>query len=125
MLIILSCNKDKIEKEQTNKDLEDIKVSINIDDDEKNVSISKELIIDFSDKVLKLDGSEIDDKNIKEIFSFREGDNKRKEVVFNLDISNNNKQIKIKPNVLIKSTKYYFQVDGKEVKGKKWGKSAW
>ena len=44
MLIILSCEKDKIEKEQANGD---ISVSINIDNDEKNVSISKELIIDF------------------------------------------------------------------------------
>ena len=117
-LIILSCTKDKIEKKQTSKDLEDIKVSININNDEKDVSISRELIIDFSDKVLKLDGSQIDDKNMGEVFSFREGDNKGKEVVFNLNIGNDKKKITIKPNNLLKkSTKYYFQIDGKKLKG--------
>ena len=115
MLIILSCTKDKIEKGQTNGD---ISVSINIDNDEKNVSISREIVIDFSDKVLKLDGSEINDKNIKELFSFRESDSKGKEVAFDLNIGNDKKQIKIKPNVLNKSTKYYFKVDGKKLKGK-------
>ena len=115
MLIILSCNKDKIEKEQTN---EDIKVSINIDNDEKDVSISKELIIDFSDKVVKLDGSEIDDKNMREVLSFKQGDSNGKEVAFNLNIDNDKKKITIKPNVLNKSTKYYFRVHGKKLKGK-------
>ena len=118
MLIILSCEKDKIKKEQTNGDKE-IKVSINIDDDEKDVSISREIVIDFSDKVLKLDGSEINDKNMGEILSFREEDSKGKEVQFSLNIANDKKQITIQPNVLNKSTKYYFQIDGKKLKGAK------
>ena len=99
-------------------DTKDISVSINIKNDERNVSISKELIIDFSDKVVKLDGSQIDDKNMGEVFSFKQGDNKGKEVAFSLNIANDKKQIKINPNVLKKSTKYYFQVDGKKLKGK-------
>ena len=115
MLIILSCEKDKIEKEQTDGD---IKVSINIDNDEKNVSISRDIVIDFSDKVLKLDGSEIDDKNINEIFSFKQGDSKGKEVVFDLNIANDKKKITIKPKDIKKSTKYYFRVHGKKLKGK-------
>ena len=118
MLMILSCTKDKIENKQTNKDLEDISISINIKNDEKDVSISKELIIDFSDGVLKLDGSEINDKNMREILSFKQGDSKGKEVQFSLNIGDDKKQIKIKPDVLKKSTKYYFKVDGKKLKGK-------
>ena len=113
-IIILSCDKDKIEKEQSNGD---ISVSISINNDERNVSISRELIIDFSDKVFKLDGSQIDDKNMGEVFSFREGDSKGKEVAFNLNIGDDKKKITIKPNVLKKSTKYYFKVDGKKLKG--------
>ena len=115
LLIILSCNKDKIEKEPTNK--EDISVSINIDNDEKDVSISREIVIDFSDKVVKLDGSDINDKNVREIFSFKQGDNKGKEVAFNISIANDKKKITIKPNLLKKSTKYYFRLDGKRLKG--------
>ena len=53
-----------------------------------------------------------------EIFSFKQGDSKGKEVQFSLNIGNDKKQIKIKPNVLRKSTKYYFKVDGKKLKGK-------
>ena len=114
LYLIISCGKDN-----GGEKYEDISVSINIKNDEKDVSISKDIVIDFSDKVVKLDGSEINDKSMGEVFSFREEDNKGKEVAFNISIANDKKKITIKHNVLRKSTKYYFKVDGKKLKGAK------
>ena len=105
------------QKEEPKPDLKDIKVSINIDNNEKNVATSKKITIDFSGKVFKLDGREVDDKNVKEIVSFRENSLKGKAVLFDVDI-NSKGRITIKPNVLLrKSTRYYLGVDGKKLKG--------
>ena len=122
LVLLVSCaknpNQEEGKKTDSTSTTGSISPSLNLVDNANRVSLKQVIIIKFSVGIQKLGKIQISQDNITDFVSLREGSRTGEKVTFAAEINEEQKQISITPHSLKNSTRYYFNIDGSQLRGK-------
>ena len=122
LVLFVSCAKNPNQEEGKKADSTSVtgslSPSLNLVDNASGVSLKQAIIIKFSVGIQKVGKIQISQDNVTDFVSLREGSRTGAKVTFAAEINEEQKQISITPHSLKNSTRYYFNIDGSQLRGK-------